>query len=314
MSGKIIKYSFLSLLTILNTWDSMAQFAPAANQEQSTAISKDSSAIKMWASSYENYLPGTDVDDVWKTPEKALGKAQGQSGEVVCLGNGGQITFTFDSLIVNLLGPDFVGFENALTDHFLELSWVEVSADGQNFVRFPNRSYTSTAVSAFGELNPEHVDGFCSKYRQGFGTPFDLDSVGLDTVRYIKIIDIIGDGLSLDSDGRPIYDPTPTVGSGGVDIDAIGVIHAAPLINSIVQRSASRFKVFPNPASDRVQITSDQLYKTEVKIYNALGQLFWESYFESKLNLDCSQWPQGYYFVKIEQEKKAETIKLLIQH
>jgi hypothetical protein len=47
----------------------------------------------------------------------------------------------------------------------------------------------------------------------------------LQHIRFVRIVDIIGNGATPDSRGWPIFDPTPTVGSGGFDLDAIGVIH-----------------------------------------------------------------------------------------
>jgi hypothetical protein len=50
--------------------------------------------------------------------------------------------------------------------------------------------------------------------------------VDLQSVRYVRLIDVFGDGSLLDSAGRPIYDATGS-GNGGADIDAISVIHGA---------------------------------------------------------------------------------------
>ena len=43
-------------------------------------------------------------------------------------------------------------------------------------------------------------------------------------IRSVRIVDIIGDGSSGDSVGRPIFDPTGN-GIGGADIDAVTVIN-----------------------------------------------------------------------------------------
>ncbi|MBC7700012.1 PEP-CTERM sorting domain-containing protein [Aquabacterium sp.] len=214
-------------------------FAPAAGKPGSTAIGKDDSSITHWATAYQDYLPGTDVDTTWQTPGRALGKAIGDSQDIVSLGNGGRITLTFGGNIVNDAGDDFAVFENSFSDAFLELGWVEVSSDGSKFFRFPNYSFTPSPVSAFGTVDPTNIDGLAGKYRQGYGTPFDLDllkgTAGLDVnaVKYVRIIDIVGDGTAFDSYpasvGGPhvIYDPHKTTGSGGFDLDAIGVIHFA---------------------------------------------------------------------------------------
>ena len=72
---------------------------------------------------------------------------------------------------------------------------------------------------------------------QGKGTLFDLDELktiddddlDIDAITHVKITDIIGDGSVLDTMGNKIYDPYPTTGSAGFDLDAIGVINQAAL-------------------------------------------------------------------------------------
>lgn len=205
-------------------------YAPAAGQSGSTAIYKDDPGFVDWATGWRDYIVGSNCDLTWQTPEKALGKATGTSYDICCLGNGGSIIMTFASAIADGPGADFAIFENGVTDTFLELAYVEVSADGQNFVRFPNRSLTASSVGAFGAVDPTNIVGLGCKYRQGYGEPYDLADVGLSQILYVQLVDIIGDAAhnNLDSDGYLIYDPTPTVGSGGFDLDAIGVIHQVP--------------------------------------------------------------------------------------
>ncbi|MBK1881467.1 hypothetical protein JIN85_03510 [Luteolibacter pohnpeiensis] len=208
-------------------------YAPAAGVEGTEAISLSDSRFVAWACG--NWQPqyGTDVDSTWKTPEKAWGAATGDAYDIVCLGNGGSITLYFPNPICDGDGADFAVFENGFSNNFLELGFVEVSSNGVDFVRFPTASLTASAVGPFSitGIDPTEIDGFAGKYRLGFGTPFDLsklpDSEVLDKnhIRFVRIVDIIGDGGTTDSDGRPIYDPTPTTGSGGFDLEAIGVIH-----------------------------------------------------------------------------------------
>jgi hypothetical protein len=216
-------------------------FAPAAGQAGSTAISKDDPAFVQWATGYLDYLPGPNVDATWKTPEKALGKALGTSGDIVVLGDGGQITLTFNGYITNGAGADFAVFENSFSDTFLELAFVEVSSNGTDFFRFPNVSLTANPVGGFGLIDPTNINGLAGKYRQGFGTPFDLDALsgiaGLDVnkVQYVRLIDVVGNGSTFDSypaalgGPHPVYDPFPTTSSSGFDLEAVGVIHYAAL-------------------------------------------------------------------------------------
>ena len=176
------------------------------------------------------------MSNSWQTPEKALGQAVGSSYDIVCLGAGGSIVMTFDTAIYDGEGYDFAVFENSFNDTFLELAYVAVSSDGVNYFRFDNDSQTTSSVSAFGAVDPTNIDGLAGKYKQGYGTPFDLadlyydaELLNIDNIQYVRIVDIIGDGTYLDSDGDVIYDPYPTSGSAGFDLDAVGVINAVPV-------------------------------------------------------------------------------------
>ncbi len=230
--------------------------APAAGQAGSTAIHMSSNAVVAWASGYSDLHYGAEVDAVWMVPEESLGPADGVAEKIVCLGRGGQITLRFPSDIADGAGPDFAVFENGVGDGFLELAWVEVSSDGTNFVRFPNYSYTASPVGSYGEVNTRVIHGLASKYRLGYGTPFDLDELcsaynaqlegntdfsaafaqqltnnfpllDLNNITHVRLVDIVGDGTAFDSRGEVVYDPYPTVGSAGFDLDAVAVLHPA---------------------------------------------------------------------------------------
>jgi len=213
-------------------------FPPAADEFGSSAISKDAADFQFWASGYLSYMVGEKVDPIWQDPDKSLGPAEGTSFDIVSLGRGGSIILTFDAPIQNGDGWDFAVFENSFSDQYIELAFVEVSSDGIDYVRFDAVSRTNTPVPGFGNIDPTDVDGLAGKYRQGFGTPFDLNvlanksevlsgNVDLMQIAYIRIIDIVGDGSNLDSQGNPIYDPYPTAGSAGFDLDGIGVSNGA---------------------------------------------------------------------------------------
>jgi hypothetical protein len=214
-------------------------YPPAAGIEGTTAIYKDNPAFIGWATGYIAYTPGDKVDLTWQTPERALGKATGKFDDIVCLGRGGQITLTFAAPIEDGEGWDFAIFENSFSDTFLELAYVEISSDGTNFLRFDNDSLTPKPVGSYGSIDPTDIQGFAGKYRQGYGTPFDLADlkekadvlsgiVDLSCITHVRIIDSIGNGTSLDSSGDIIWDPYPTNGSAGFDLEAVGVSNGAP--------------------------------------------------------------------------------------
>jgi hypothetical protein len=224
-------------------------YAPAAGQPGSTAIANTSPSIVDWASTVQSITRGPqNITDptgplaTFGSPAEALGPAEGNSFNVVSLGDGGQITLAFPRAIRNGPGADFAVFENSFSDNFLELAFVDVSSDGTHFFRFPSVSLTQTAtqVASFGSLDPTDLNNLAGKYRQGFGTPFDLEELknvspflDVNNVQSVRVTDVIGtiDPLygSRDSLGNLINDPYPTVfASGGFDLDGVGVINTAP--------------------------------------------------------------------------------------
>lgn len=202
-------------------------YPPPPEGDGSDAVPHDDPAIVAWATDVVEINYGEELSETWKTPEKALGPAGTDASHVVVLGRGGDVVLGFDRPIKNGPGPDFAVFENGVNDSFLELAFVEVSEDGDAWYRFPVTSLTENPVGAFGRLDTTNIYGFAGRYRLGFGTPFDLDvlDAGLDSIRYLRLIDVIGDGRELDRHGNPVYDPYPTVGSAGFDLDAVAVLH-----------------------------------------------------------------------------------------
>ncbi len=225
------EYLFDFVYTVQETYPS------AAGSDGTTAISKDDSAIVSWATGFvEPVLWGENLDEAWKTPEKALGQALGGSTDIVSLGRGGHIVLTFDPPITNGEGFDFAVFENGFNDTFLELAFIEVSSDGEHFERFDSAYLGESSIGAFGAHSPTHMNGLAGKYRAGFGTPFDLETLAnrqsaidglldLENIGYVRVLDIVGDGSTYDSFGHTIYDPYMTTGSAGFDLDAIGVLN-----------------------------------------------------------------------------------------
>lgn len=227
-------FVFLFWLVLYPYLDAVAggPYSPAAGESGSTAVHKDNLEIVAWASGWQDYEEGSDVTSNWQDPYAALGQAEGTAFDIVSLGRGGMITLTFDDPMKNGDGWDFAVYENAFNDNFLELAYVEVSSDGETFIRFENDSLTTGETA--GSVDPTNISGLAGKYRQGYGTPFDLRDlatneqvrdgvVNLARISHVRLIDIVGNGNALDSTGDPIYDPYPTTGSAGFDLDGVGV-------------------------------------------------------------------------------------------
>ena len=138
-----------------------------------------------------------------------------------------------------------------------ELGYVEVSSNGRDFARFPCVSLTPTRVGPYGTIEISNIHNLAGKHPNAngicMGTPFDLTDIAnhpsvkaglvdLDNIRYVRIVDVPGSGdffdeavAYIDPDTMPvwsnysanhaIYDFWPTRGSGGFDLEAIGVLN-----------------------------------------------------------------------------------------
>ncbi|GHC46699.1 hypothetical protein GCM10007100_10440 [Roseibacillus persicicus] len=257
-------------------------YPPAAGQEGSGAIALGDERIVSWATMVESFHPDESVSEAWLDSEQALGPAEGNSFGVCSLGPGGTLTVSFGQVIPNRLGPELAVFENSFSDLFLELSFVEVSSDGVNFVRFPNRSLTPSAVGSFGAIDTTDITGFAGKYRQGFGTPFDFsdlpDSPLLDAdgIRFVRLVDVVG-GQSTDSSGAVVYDPYPTSGSAGFDCDGIALLAPVQVPIAESQWSQGEFRLsWASEAGKRYAIESTESLEreswTQLEILSAEGE------------------------------------------
>lgn len=262
-------------------FSALAQYPPAAGLEGSSSIHKDSSIISGWAQTCvvtRGYLNLEDTTATFSlgdvTSNYAFSGADTMALDYpsnagsVSLGDGGYALITFSGALKNDEGPDFAVFENAFQSavppylYFLELAFVEVSSDGEHFVRFPAYSLTqdSLQTDTYGQTNPEHIHNLAGKYVVNYGTPFDLedlkDSTGinLNRITHVKIIDVCGTinpaFASRDCQGRIINDPFPTAfASGGFDLNAVAAINFADNEGVDLFGLNKSFIAYPNPVS-----------------------------------------------------------------
>lgn len=166
-----------------------------------------------------------------------------RDSNVVSLGDGGSIVLGFEHALTDGTGADFAVFENGFASAggvFAELAFVEVSSNGADWARFASESLTPAPIGGFGTIDPTNVLGLAGKHAAPLGGGFDLALLGssplviagaldLAAVRFVRIVDAIGDGSTHDSSGRPIFDAYPTAfASGGFDLDAVGALHVVP--------------------------------------------------------------------------------------
>ena len=316
-----MKTILVLLVMMLTAPFGLAQFAPPAGEFGTTAVHKDSSSIIDWATQVENFNRGpediTNPDGPlasFGTPEEALFEAEGNSTNVVSLGDGGSITLSFNYSIRNEEGFDFVVFENSFSDDYLEFAHVEVSSDGERFVRIPSISNipVEEQTGTYENSDPTLVHNLAGKYRQAYGTPFDLediaDSTGIDLndVKYVRIVDVVGsiDPVygTRDSEGNLINDPYKTdFESGGFDLDGVGVMHNNNPSLSHTEFEVN-FSVFPNPTTDFITISSTEKIRSIVLI-DADGRTIQLSYSENTpIGLKKLGCQTGLYLLKVEMD------------
>lgn len=112
--------------------------------------------------------------------------------------------------------------------------------DNTRYLAVPHVADTNGIDALFGRnfsgINTTNINNLAGIHPTGVGTPFDLADlagnaavqsglVNLNNIRFVRVIDVPGDGSFTDSAGRPILDTWLTAGSGGFDLDAVGVIN-----------------------------------------------------------------------------------------
>lgn len=318
-------FRFLSLTVLLHlSMLLIAQYPPAVGQEGTTAIYMDSTIIKGWATDclLNRGLMDLSQPDLgyptYGVANDAIGIANNM---VVSLGDGGTALLSFLNPIGNGDGADFVVYENAFSDEFLELAFVEVSSDGQHFVRFPAHSLTqqSEQVETFGTLNTSLLHNLAGKYRAFYGTPFDLEelidslAVNIDSINFVRIVDVVGsinpEFASYDSQGNIVNDPWPTpFPQSGFDLDGVAVIHYRNA--SGITEESQRIAFYPNPTTGKIYFNNTL---TRLVVRNIAGVVVYENR-SNLMYADLGELSPGVYILTFSHEG-ATTLssKLIVQ-
>lgn len=313
----------LSIIVLLCFHLSQGQYSIQSPWDGHEGIHYTDSQIKSWASTCEVKRGYRDITNpslgfvTGGKEEYALGEPV-STNVVLCLGDGGEAILSFNPPIANQEGYDFVVFENGFHDldndtlAFLELAFVEVSSDGENYFRFPAISLTQNEeqIDGFGVVDARHIHNLAGKHVFGYGTSFDLDEIEdhdlLDkqSISHVKIIDVIGNidpaYASYDSQGNIINDPFPTpFPSGGFDLAGIGVIHQGIPKKENPKPDLITF-LYPNPTKDILYLNQD-LQSKIAQVYDITGKLVWEDRLPSNAEWDIQFLDKGWYIIKIEE-------------
>lgn len=321
-----LTFLFVSVLTA-----GFAQYDGIVGSEGCQAVRFDDKRIVAWAVDCQVQRGYYDIAKNRKRTSygndtDAIGPATlSTTTHVVSLGDSGVATVTFAVPITDGPGYDFAVFENGLNDTFLELAFVEVSSDGERFVRFPAVSNTpaDVQVSGSGKVDATKLHNLAGKYRVGYGTPFDLeelkDSAGLDIYRitHVRMVDVIGTidsaYASYDANGNIINDPYPTpFYSSGFDLSGVAVLDQSLGVRS---SDASPIRTYPNPADGQVCVELRQEGRAAVSFRDAVGRLLLScTNVQNAVIIDTKSLPAGLYFLTCVTPQGCYTEKLIIRH
>ena len=310
------KMMLLAVVAMYGCLTASAQgpFSGRVGTEGCEAIAHNDPAIVAWATGCTVVRGSQNLSNpeaplvTFGSDAAATGPAGTSVYTVVSLGDGGSATLTFEVPIADGPGPDLAVFENSFDDYFLELAFVEVSSDGQRFVRFPATSLTQTEtqIGGTGQVDATMINNLAGKYRVGYGTPFDLaelaDSAGLDisAVTHVRVVDAVGSidpALGTrDAAGRMVNDPFPTTSySAGFDLDAVAVLHQAT--NALRRVPEVGLRCWPNPCSASLTVSAPE--GTEAALCDMQGRrLVAVGCGGGPVSIDLSALPAGVYFLR----------------
>lgn len=309
---KLLTILLLSLLT-----QATAQYPYQVGIAGSDAIDANDPFIAAWATTCIVQRGWQQITDTtlgkanYGFDSNAVGAAN--TNGMVSLGDGGMATLTFAYPIYNGQGADFAVFENGFmsadTLAFLELAFVEVSSDGQHFVRFPAHCHNDSIVQmgSFSEMDASKIKNLAGKYISGYGTPFDLEelkdsnNLNINEITHIRLVDVVGIVRSpfttFDSHHHPINDPFPTpFPASGFDLDAVAVLHQnTSNIEDFTHRSP--FSVYPNPFKDKIVIADN--FQGEVRLWDMNGREI--PIFPVNNTLNCENLASGMYILQLQE-------------
>ena len=168
------------------------------------------------------------------------------------------------------------------------------------------------------------------------GGPYpDLPSNGTTTHTYyldaweygcyrLEVYDSYGDGINSGSgaggfkvykelDGKIILSDN---GKFGSQATYMIVLEEQPPVSICQIPTEEKFTIFPNPANEQLTIDNGELTIENVKIYDIMGRIVFNSQFStlnSQLKIDVFHLPDGVYFVKITTETNVITRRIIKQ-
>ena len=205
--------------------------------------------------------------------------------EICSIGLGGSIVLGYrGAFIVDGPGADIVVIENTFRYSaqriYAEPAMVEVSRDGVMWKAFPFDSATLIGCAGVTPL----------------GDSFDLSSVGVDSIRWIRITDVTS--IVINNPKHVYYDPTLT----GFDLDVVVGLHVTPAAFALALTD-----VFPTSS-----VRIDAPHASTIYVYDSRGAVVLTAVIAAGVRmLDLAPLPSGGYFVVLDDGSSRSTLKVL---
>lgn len=240
-------------------------------------------------------LPRKEVSD--KVPES--------NPENICsLGLGGEIIVGWKNYeLVDFDGYDFTIFENAFVNPvtknvFAEPATVSVSEDGVNFVSFP---FNFATLEGCAGTKPTNGSANPFDPNESGGNSFDLSSIGISKIRFIKIKDIC-DSLIADQN-HPFY--TPII--SGFDLDCVVGLHLVPIHTNVVDKFEKiKVKIFQT----KVLLESNEENIIAV-FYDRVGHKINQIQIRNFAEFEFSTLSNSIYFLMMCSNENVFVVKIL---
>jgi hypothetical protein len=226
--------------------------------------------------------------------------------DIVSLGFGGEIIVgNKDYYIIDKEGPDFIIFENVFSNYaetkvFVEPAIVSVSKDGINYIEFP---YNSETLEGLAGVHWTNGDQDCFDYSVSGGDAFDLSTIGIDSIRYIKIKDTSKIASTLPNSNK-YYSPEGVL--SGFDLDAVALLHIAPIIEAIYDKKENI--IYVSNVAGNYYLSYDE--DINIKMFDILG---YQKELKNSYIINKVDYIAGVYFIIATNKNNIQQIKIILQ-
>jgi len=231
--------------------------------------------------------------------------------QILSIGIGGEIIVGFkDFFIVDGDGIDFVIFENAFFNPinegiFAEPAVVSVSLDGINYTEFPFDSATLVGLAGItptiGSVEP-------AKYPACGGDGFDISTIGMDKVKFIKIKDKSDLIYTLNEDNK-FYNPKVLI--SGFDLDAVAGLNLESITSVQDISSDSIHTMIYNQNSETIEIINPDNKNLTIQLINLEGKLIETKLIFDSQQINISNLVAGTYLIRIIDGQKVYSRKII---